>query len=253
MTSVPLARVEPRAHDLNCSLRRFLIDEFQARIVAEWPADMTVLDLGGHKTQKRGQFDVGRFPFRTTCLNLTAEKRPDVQGDAERLPFADGTFDAVICAELLEHVFDPRQVVREIRRVLRPGGRVLITVPFLVPIHGDPGDFGRYTDAFWIRVLALLGFERVSIETQGFFWTVVLDALRSWLIEMNRRWPAQRWRWAVVARLIVWGRRRAIATEGGARPESSEALRQFTTGFGITARVPGEASRDGGQRVIIAK
>jgi SAM-dependent methyltransferase len=50
-------------------------------------------------------------------------------GDHERLPFADGVFDAVFCTEVLEHLRDPRRCLREIRRVLAPGGRVLVSVP----------------------------------------------------------------------------------------------------------------------------
>ena len=53
--------------------------------------------------------------------------------DATRLPFGDDRFDAVICSEVLEHVRDPRDVIGEIRRVLKPGGRLCISVP-----HGWP-------------------------------------------------------------------------------------------------------------------
>ncbi len=52
-----------------------------------------------------------------------------LQGDAFRLPFADATFDRVICAEVMEHVHDYRAAVRELARVTRPGGRVAITIP----------------------------------------------------------------------------------------------------------------------------
>jgi len=56
-----------------------------------------------------------------------------LKADATRLPFGDDRFDAVICSEVLEHVPDPREVVAEIRRVLKPGGRLCISVP-----HGWP-------------------------------------------------------------------------------------------------------------------
>jgi len=52
-----------------------------------------------------------------------------VQGDGERLPFADGLFDCVICTETLEHVPDDRLVARELVRVLRPGGVLAVSVP----------------------------------------------------------------------------------------------------------------------------
>lgn len=222
--------------DLRYSLRRLLIDEFQSREVATWPAGLRVLDLGGHKVQKRGTFDVGRYPIHVTCVNISGVKHPDVQGDATRLPFGSAAFDAVICAELLEHVYDPRRVVQEIHLVLKPNGRILITVPFLVQIHGDPGDFARYTDAFWGRLLPELGFEQVAIEKQGMFWSVMLDAMRTWLIDSRGRRPGQRWRWAVLARLSSRGRAWATQVESSGGASVPDALKQFTTGFGIVGR-----------------
>jgi SAM-dependent methyltransferase len=68
-------------------------------------------------------------------VHLTAKERPvvatigAVQGDGERLPFADGLFDCVICTETLEHVPDDRLVARELVRVLRPGGVLVLSVP----------------------------------------------------------------------------------------------------------------------------
>lgn len=56
-----------------------------------------------------------------------------VQGDALRLPFADGAFDRVICSEVLEHISDDRQAMGELARVLRPGGTMAITVPRFFP------------------------------------------------------------------------------------------------------------------------
>jgi len=52
-----------------------------------------------------------------------------LRGDAARLPFRDGAFDAVICSEVLEHLADWRAALDEIRRVVRPGGRVALSVP----------------------------------------------------------------------------------------------------------------------------
>jgi ubiquinone/menaquinone biosynthesis C-methylase UbiE len=68
-------------------------------------------------------------------LALTQRERPVlatiqcVQGDGERLPFANGLFDCVICTETLEHVPDDRVVARELVRVLRPGGVLVVSVP----------------------------------------------------------------------------------------------------------------------------
>jgi len=62
----------------------------------------------------------------------------DVVGVGERLPFRDGVFDAIISNAVLERVYDPLQCAREIFRVLKPGGMLMVCVPFLQPEHGYP-------------------------------------------------------------------------------------------------------------------
>ena len=234
--------IQPRPADLGYSLRRHFVDQYQARQIGGWAVGSRVLDLGGNKVRKRGQFDIDRYAFQTTYANVSLDKRPDVQADAAALPFSGGAFDAVICAEVLEHVYDPRRVLEEVQRVLKTDGRLLITVPFLVQIHGDPEDYGRYTHAFWGRLLDEAGFDQVVIERHGQFWSVVLDALRVWVVDRRQRHGGRRSWVGLVDPLLVWGRRRVIVSEGEAAPESASALSQFTTGFGISGRRRAESA-----------
>jgi SAM-dependent methyltransferase len=69
----------------------------------------------------------------------------DIVADATALPIPDDTFDAVLCEFLLEHVPDPTKVVEEILRVLKPGGRAYIAIPFVYPFHACPNDFYRWS------------------------------------------------------------------------------------------------------------
>ena len=95
-----------------------------------------------------------------------------MRGDATRMPFPDGSFDRVIAAEVLEHIPDDRRALREIARVLRPGGQVAVTVPAWLPericwrlsddYHNVPGGHVRiYTRAEMETKLAQAGL-RVS-------------------------------------------------------------------------------------------
>lgn len=72
--------------------------------------------------------------------------------DGHRFPFDDGQFDAVLCNQVLEHVFNPAGFLGEVRRVMAPGGRLLLTVPFVWDEHEQPWDYARYS-SFGLRSL----------------------------------------------------------------------------------------------------
>ena len=94
---------------------------------------------------------------RWVVADMSRANGPDVGADIQALPFRAGAFDAVKATEVLEHVPDVARALAECRRVLRPGGHLVITVPFLERLHGDPGDYSRYTRSMWERLLAEAG------------------------------------------------------------------------------------------------
>jgi SAM-dependent methyltransferase len=81
-----------------------------------------------------------------------AGKNADCFYDGTHFPFEDGTFDSMVANEVFEHVFEPEAFLGEARRVLKPGGMVLLTLPFVWDEHEQPHDFARYS-SFGIRVL----------------------------------------------------------------------------------------------------
>lgn len=89
--------------------------------------------------------------------------RPDVYGDACNVPLRGDCMDAVMLFEVLEHVPDPDAALAEISRVLRPGGVLLLSVPFMYPIHNAPFDFHRFTRHALMRSLQEHDFEVESI------------------------------------------------------------------------------------------
>lgn len=99
----------------------------------------------------------------------------DVFYDGKNIPFPNDSFDSVFCSEVLEHVFNLEEVLTEIRRVMKTGGKILITVPFSWNEHEVPFDFGRYTSFGIKHVLEKNGFEVSTLIKSGNFARVNLQ------------------------------------------------------------------------------
>lgn len=69
----------------------------------------------------------------------------DVYYDGKTIPFPDNSFDSILCSEVFEHIFNLPQILVELNRVLKHGGRILITCPFVWKEHELPHDYARYT------------------------------------------------------------------------------------------------------------
>jgi len=125
----------------------------------------TVLDLGSAES-----------PYTPLMgRRLTVDIRPfpgvKILADASRLPFRDSSFPGVLCTELLEHVMKPEEVIFEIRRILSTRGILIVTVPFLYPLHRDPEDFHRFTED-GLRAL-LQDFQVLVVLPQGRAFTLL--------------------------------------------------------------------------------
>ncbi len=165
---------------------------YRRRAVARWLAANRgllsgwVLDVGSKKRAGRGLFALER---RSTdhwvALDIGTDSAPDVVARGERLPFREGVFDAVVCSEVVEHVANPDLMIQEIHRTLRPGGCLLLSSPFLYPIHGDPHDYHRLTEARLRQLLSC--FRDVHIEISGYFASVIGDVLKRALHGTSRR------------------------------------------------------------------
>lgn len=124
------------------------------------------------------------FPNRTV-LDIKPSAKVDVVGDIHHLPFKNNEFDNVLCFEVFEHLKNPWQAVQEIKRVLKPDGRLILSTRFIAPLHDTPNDYFRFTkyglqDLFkdWkiqvlkqeLNTLATLAFlyQRLGFQTKPF-------------------------------------------------------------------------------------
>ncbi|MBD8524194.1 class I SAM-dependent methyltransferase [Pseudoxanthomonas sp. CAU 1598] len=90
--------------------------------------------------------------------------RPDVFADAACLPLADGAVDVVTIFDVVEHLYAPQRALTEIARVLRPQGKLILSMPFLYPVHDAPHDYQRYTLYGIERELAAAGLRPSSLR-----------------------------------------------------------------------------------------
>ncbi len=87
--------------------------------------------------------------------------------EGDRWPVLDGSADVVLTTETLEHVLEPAVFLAEARRVLRDGGRIILTVPFSARWHYVPHDYWRYTPSSLRILLERAGFDDVVVYARG--------------------------------------------------------------------------------------
>ena len=147
--------------------RRYLDDAVKARAhyARGW-----MLDVGcGYQPYRRLFSHVDRY----VGLDTPGSGVLDVSGDALALPFRAGAFDTVLCNQVLEHVPEPAQLLREVGRVLKPAGTLLLTAPQTWGLHHEPHDFYRYTK-YGLRYLAESnGLQVVDIAATCGMWVTV--------------------------------------------------------------------------------
>ena len=105
----------------------------------------------------------------------------DVLYDGEVMPFKDKSFDSALSSEVLEHVFNPDTLLKEVNRVMKMNGVFLVTTPFFWEEHGQPYDYARYTSFGLKYILEKNGFEVVEQIKCGNGIEVVFQIMSNYL------------------------------------------------------------------------
>lgn len=143
-----------------------------------------VLDVGcGHRPYER-------FFEHTSYIGVDRERLgrsgAHVAADGGALPFAANSFDTVVCTEVIEHVADPWRLMEEVARVLVSGGHLILSAPFVHPLHEEPYDFFRFTHFGVQYLLKGAGFELVARWERGGALSVLISLWSRFLLGLVR-------------------------------------------------------------------
>ena len=149
-------------------------DRWIAQQAASLPAGTSVLDVGAGSCPYRSYFAHCRYQTQDFAALSPDQLRNGGYGqidyvcDASSIPVAPASFDAILCAEVLEHVPEPIKVVREFARIVRSGGKLILTAPLGSGVHQEPHHYyGGYTEFWYRKFLSEAGFENIVVEANA--------------------------------------------------------------------------------------
>ena len=215
-------------------------------VVGRWLADNAgavsgvLLDLGAGNQPFKAWYSA--LAQRCVAVDVAPAPGLDLLSLAAPLPFASATFDTVLCTSVLEHVHDAEAAVTEIARILKPGGRLIITVPFLYPTHEAPYDFWRTTHWGLRSVLTRHGLEVDTVAAQGGPVLLVAHYLIAGLAQGLMAFAARLGRWGAlidnrVVRAVLAGPQDLVRARLSYR--MTRLSRAASLGYMAVARKPG--------------
>lgn len=165
--------------DFNPSLRHplYFIRKGLLNGIKKYSAELggLLMDFGSGSKPYKSLFSAEKY----IGVDYSSEGHPhddeaiDVFYDGKTIPFPDNYFDSVFSSEVFEHVFNLEAIIPEIARVMKPGGKILITCPFVWNEHEVPVDYARYTQFALKHLLEKNGFNLTVVDKSGNFITAI--------------------------------------------------------------------------------
>ncbi|MCX6318197.1 MAG: class I SAM-dependent methyltransferase [Bacteroidetes bacterium] len=168
-----------------------------------------LLDVGCGRKPYRQYLLENKFIERYSGLDIESaivyeeHVKPEYTWDGVTMPFADNSFDTLMATEVLEHCPDPHVTILEMKRVLKPGGLLFFTVPFLWNLHEVPHDEYRYTPFALERIFKECGMVDIEINAHGGWDMAMAQMIGMWVTatqfgKKRKRWgkllnPVMKW------------------------------------------------------------
>jgi len=148
-----------------------------------------LLDLGCGKAPLYDTYSpfVDEITLADWANSLHKNKYLDVECDiTKKLPFKNNSFDTIILSDVLEHIPNPNDVMKEVHRILKPNGIVLMNAPFFYWLHEVPHDYNRYTEFMIRKMIEDNKMQVIKIEAPVGGWAVLIDLTSKLLIQHPR-------------------------------------------------------------------
>ncbi|MBI3526322.1 MAG: class I SAM-dependent methyltransferase [Betaproteobacteria bacterium] len=229
------------------AFNQVLRDRWIKAQAAAIPTGSQVLDVGAGSCPYRADFAHCEYHTQDfTALKGEQLRHGDYGSidyvcDAANIPVAAASFDVVLCTEMLEHVPDPARVVGEFARILRPGGRLMLTAPLGSGLHQEPYHYyGGFTPFWYRKFLGEAGFTDIEIQPNGnFFALFSQEAIRFLRLSWPLRLPLLAgllWLPAWLLLLPVFG---VLLPPLAMWLDRYDNERRFTVGYHVSARRAG--------------
>ena len=209
-----------------------------SRLMADLVAAQYQAHLGAHVRGRLLDLGCGKVPLyaayapfasEVTCVDWADGEHIDRCCDlAQPLPLASGCADTIVLSDVLEHVSDPELLWREMARLLAPGGKVIMNVPFYYSVHAHPHDYYRYTNFALERFVNLNQMKLVHLHAFGGLLEIMADLLAKALSKL-------RWVGPPLSMLLQWAVGGFGRTAAGARI-ARVSSRHFPLGYFMIAQ-----------------
>lgn len=165
-------------------------EEWIEKILKKIPPNSKILDAGAGELSKKkycshlkyiaqdfAQYD-GKGDGKSLQTSTWDQTKLDIISDITAIPVADASFDAAMCVEVFEHLPDPLAALRELSRIVRPGGFLILTAPFCSLAHFTPYHFAKGFNRYWYeKHLPEQGFEIIELIANGNFFSYMYQEL----------------------------------------------------------------------------